>query len=86
MKLSESLDAVDYTRPLNNPCGVALLVVRLVESEGADEAMEVNKRINDPARTATVLSDALKRHGYQLNPATIRRHRKGQCSCRSPKN
>lgn len=82
MKLSKALDELDYTRPLNNPCGVVTLLKEVADREGVEEVQGIADRLNDPQRLATVLADGLKKHGYTINPATIRRHRKGQCSCR----
>lgn len=81
MRLSDALDAAPTTRPLNNPCTVATIITKIATDDGPEEAMRVAALLRDPNRVATVLAKVLRDHGHIVTATTIRRHRKGECSC-----
>lgn len=81
MNLSDALASAPTQRPLNNACGVAVLLAQIAAKDGAAEAKKVNALLTDKERLATTLSQVLKANGYRINDATIRRHRRGHCSC-----
>lgn len=53
----------------------------LLEALPADERADVEAALLDPGIPYTVLSRALGKAGHKVGAETLRRHRKGDCSC-----
>jgi hypothetical protein len=83
--LSDALAAAPTTRQLNNPCTVALLLAQITAEASAEEASRVDALLRDANRVASNLATVLRENGHAVTATTIRRHRKGECSC-SPTN
>lgn len=81
MKLSEALDAAPTVRPLNNKCSVARLLGTIADQDGEQEAARVDAAIKDPARLASALAVVLQDNGHHISDQSLRRHRRGICSC-----
>ena len=66
------------------PCGVGVVLRKVVDVDPA-VAIQLKNAIDNPEVSATLIADALRRHGHQVSPQTLSRHsRRGQyngCRC-----
>lgn len=80
MKLSEALYTAE-TPKRGSACTVGELLADIRERDGEGEAAKVAAVIADRHRSAQALALVLRANGYLIRDYTIRRHRKGECSC-----
>ena len=63
------------------PKGPKCSVGQLLESLPDGEAVVLADALGDPLLTGTVIARALAAEGYNAKPATVLRHRRGDCLC-----
>jgi hypothetical protein len=61
----------------NGLCGVA----KAAEKMKKVDREEFLRYVNHTRTYASIIAQACREEGYDINPYTINRHRKGQCSC-----
>ncbi|GGM55623.1 hypothetical protein GCM10012275_28440 [Longimycelium tulufanense] len=65
------------TKRPRSQCTFGLLLGRL---EGADRKA-LDTALADERYTSRNIAEALQAEGYDMRAATVRRHRRGECSC-----
>lgn len=55
-------------------------VLSTLDDENAEELVEL---IEDPAVSSTVVTEVIRRLGFQVGRDAVRHHRTGKCSCAS---
>lgn len=63
--------------PPKHLCGVAKVLTHMDKKQSAD----LLAALADPTIMATNISRVLARHGFDVKPDALRRHRKGECLC-----
>lgn len=73
-------DILKETQTTQSPCRIREITESLPEEDRAAFIGAINNEsINSPA-----IERALKKNGYSIGSSTIRRHRRGECSCDKP--
>ncbi len=75
MSLSETLSApATVVRP---KCDVSIALASLPKKDAA----ALREAIADEAFPATQIARAVRAEGYRMGDSTVRRHRRGDCTC-----